>query len=72
MCVSYKVGAETRWADEVSSGCGRVLRVGEVEGTGHRMKSDGIVVHIHRGEGDHVCALIRYLPGGRLDGVYDL
>ena len=64
--------AEAGEADEVPGCCERAFRVGEVEGAGHRLKSDRVVVHVHGCEGGRVCVLIRRPRGGRLDGVENL
>jgi len=56
----------------ILGGRGRAFRVGEVEGTGHRLYTDGVIVHIQRCESGRVGALICHPPGGRLDCVEDL
>jgi hypothetical protein len=46
--------------------------VGEVEGAGHGLKTDGVVVHIQRCEGNGIGALFSHPHGGRLDSVQHL
>ena len=58
-CVTSQVRAEARRADKVHDGVPRAFRVGEVEGFRHGLKTEGVVVHIQRCEGNDVGMLLR-------------
>ena len=66
-------GQSASWgANEVLGKCGGILRVGEVNGTGHGLQANGVLIHIHGREGDRVGSLVRRPRGDRLDCVKDM
>ena len=46
--------------------------MGEVEGAGHGLKAEGVVVHVQRCKGDGVRSVLCGPFGGWLDGVQHL
>jgi len=70
--VTLEVNAEARGAGEIPDGVTRAFRVGEVEKARHGLKTEGVIVHVQRCEGNGVRALFRIPLGGRMDGVQHL
>jgi hypothetical protein len=46
--------------------------MGKVEGEGHRLKTDGVIIHAHRGEGDGVEAFVRCPMDSCMDSVENM
>jgi len=64
ICVTSQVRAEARRADEVLDGVPMAFRVGEVEGARYGLKTERVVAHIKRCEGNGIRTLLSRLLGG--------
>jgi hypothetical protein len=67
--IAPKVRAKAEGVNKVLGGRSWAVRVGEVEGAGHILEADEVVVHVQWCEGYCVRALICCPLGGRLDNV---
>jgi hypothetical protein len=63
---------EARGANQINDGVPWAVRVGEVEGARHGLKTEGIIVNVQRCKGNGVGALLCKPLGGRLDSVHHL
>ena len=67
--VSYAVGSETERADEIPNCVCGVLRVGEVNGEGHCLETDVVIVDVNGNELHGIWMFVCIPIGGRLDVV---
>jgi hypothetical protein len=67
--VTSEIRAKAHGPNKIPDGVAGIFRVGKVEGARHRLKSEGVVVHIYWCEGNGVLAVFHNPHGGRLDGI---